>query len=724
MTEPAFTVPNIDKDDMLVRYKQRLASELGEEPVARSDHPQVTSREYQEFRKEMLPTQFTTYEKWARRCGKLFSIKVSPDKQAEFEEAIRIGHLNITPQDIYALALIIPLSLFLVGGGLSIFMGPSMFFAFFSMLAAGAAYMYLMHMPFFLANTWRLKASNQMVLCVFYIVTYMRHTSNLELAIAFAADHVGPPLSLDLKKVLWDVETEKYDTVRDSLEAYLATWRKHNMEFIESLHLIESSLFEPNEARRQELLDKSLDVILQQTYEKMLRYAHDLKSPITTLHMLGIILPILGLVILPLIVSFMETVKWYHLMMLYNITLPIAVFYIGKNILSSRPTGYGDTDIAELNPELKKFQNIRISLGNNELSIHPAVVSATVGVILFLIAMTPLILHFIAPAFDIEIRPGIKVLDYRKGTKDSTLILGPYGIAASLISLLVPLAWAYGFGLYARLRSANIVKIREKSQRLEQEFASALFQLGNRLGDGVPAEAAFEKVANVMEETVSGQFFSLVSSNIRRQGMGLHDAIFHPKLGALRYFPSSIIDSSMRVLTESVRKGPKVASGALTNVSRYIKEIHIVNERLKDLMAEIISDMKSQISMLTPAIAGIVIGITSMITTIIGALSTQLMDVQNGEVASKIGGITELFGDGIPTFYFQIVVGTYLFQLIYILTVMTNGIENGADALGERYALGRNLIRSTLIYCGVSATVMLLFNMIAMQILSTTLSGT
>ena len=62
--------------------------------------------------------------------------------------------------------------------------------------------------------------------------------------------------------------------------------------------------------------------MLDETYEKMLHYAHNLKGPITTLHMMGVILPILGLVILPLVVSFMSEVKWYHLFMLYNVALP------------------------------------------------------------------------------------------------------------------------------------------------------------------------------------------------------------------------------------------------------------------------------------------------------------------------------------------------------------------------------------------------------------------
>ena len=116
------------------------------------------------------------------------------------------------------------------------------------------------------------------------------------------------------------------------------------MEFVEAMHLIEASLYEGSEDRRVDLLEKSLELILEETYEKMLHYAQNLKSPITMLHMLGIILPILGLVILPLVVSFVEVIQWYHLAALYNIVLPVVVYYMGKNILSKRPTGYGQGD--------------------------------------------------------------------------------------------------------------------------------------------------------------------------------------------------------------------------------------------------------------------------------------------------------------------------------------------------------------------------------------------
>ncbi len=723
----------IDKQKLLSLkeiYKQHLERELG---AKIEDQPtKVTSKEYQEFKSEYLPKPLNFYEKLCNLSERVLKIKPDQKKAEILQESINIAHLNITPAGAVSFSFLIPMVGAVFGSLFAFLVFNSTFFVL--LFAIGALLMIrpVGKMPEFIANNWRLKASNQMVLCIFYVVTYMRHTSNLEKAIEFASQHLAPPLSLDLKKILWDVETEKYSSVKESLDIYLETWKKWNIEFIEAFHLVESSLYEGDEARRLSALDKSLDVILEETYEKMLHYAHNLQTPITMLHMLGIILPILGLVILPLVVSFMENVRWYHLAVIYNLILTVVVYYLGKNILSRRPTGYGDTDISEENPELKKYKNILIRLGKQEFQMTPMVISVFVGVSLFLIGLSPLILH--AAGFtdfgfggeDITTVCGQKYcfLEYRTSATTGEEI-GPYGLGAALASLFIPLSFGIAIGLYYRLRSKNIIKIREKAKQLELEFASALFQLGNRLGDNIPVEIAVEKVADVMQGTISGNFFQLVSMNIRRLGMSAEKAIFDPLHGALVAFPSNLIESSMKVLTQAIKKGPLIAAQALTNVSRYIKEIHKVNERLKDLMADIISSMKSQIKFLTPAIAGVVIGITSMITAILGKLSTNLKnfgEFQDQSQASALGGITQLFSDGVPTYYFQLIVGVYVVQITFILTVIANGIENGSDKLSEKYQLGNNLIRSTILYAFISGAVMLLFNIIAGKILTATLS--
>ena len=709
----------IRKRDLVEKYKQKLKSELGLSALGPSE--KTFTREYKHFKKDAMPRHMTYYEKACNFCAKILKIKVKPEKAEKIQESINICHLSITPAGVISVSYLLPLTVMIIGVLLSLFLG-SLFYSFIFVALGFALIAVLSRMPAYLANNWRMKASNQMVLCVFYVVTYMRHTSNLENAIEFASEHLAPPLSLDLRKVLWDVQAGVYESVKESLDRYLETWKKWNNEFVESFHLIEGSLYETSEERRIGLLDKSLDVILTETYEKMLHYAQNLKSPITMLHMMGVILPILGLVILPLIVSFMETIRWWHIATVYNIILPLVVYYFGKNILSKRPTGYGDIDVSDINPELKKYKNILIRIGRTELKIQPIFICILIGGALFAVGLVPILLHMLnpSPAFDIGLPFGIKLLEYRESSTIAGKIVGPYGLGAAVISLFFPLALAFSIGLYYRLRTKNIIKIRDKTKKLEDEFASALFQLGNRLGDGLPAEIAFQKVANVMGDTTSGRFFRLVSTNISKLGMSVKDALFNPKTGALVYFPSNVIQSSMQVLIQSIKKGPVIAAQALMNIARYIKEIHKVNERLKDLMADVISDMKSQIHFLTPMISGVVIGITSMITYILGALSGNIKNLGASEVGGTITQIASLFGDGIPTYYFQAVIGIYVFQIVFLLTILANGIENGADKLSEKYSLGKNLINSTTLYCLIALAVMLIFNLIASKIVTVT----
>ncbi len=743
-------VTNKELEEFEKKYKDKIKSEFENYKNSNTDADKTHSRQYQEFRKQWIPKQLNFYEKACNFSEKIF--KIAPDKKEaeKIQEAIETCHINVTPTGVKSFSFLAPLTLVVVVAFLSFVLpvifdpngetGAEMFFILFSLVMGGIIIIPLGKLPEFIANNWRMKASNQMVLCVFYMVTYMRHTSNLENAIDFAAEHLPPPLSLDLKKIMWNVETEKYSSVKESLDAYLEGWKKYNMEFIESVHLIESSLYEGSESRRLDSLEKSLKVILDETYEKMLHYAHDLQSPLTMLNMLGIVLPILGLVILPLVVSFMSEVKWYHIFSLYNVALPIGVYYLGKVILSSRPTGYGESDISENNPEMKKHKNTILKIGEFELKFPPVIIAFFIFIILFMIGISPLLFHMVAPKFDViitnqgEIKAINTMIDkdakfyligYRYVNDQTGDTLGPFGLGAAILSLFIPLSFGLGIGSYYKLRSKNVMKIRTQSKKLEQEFASALFQLGNRLGDGLPAEIAFSKVSGIMEGTTSGKFFELVSINITKLGMNVEEAIFDSKQGAIIYYPSNLIESSMKVLIESSKKGPLVASQALINVSEYIKQIHRVDERLKDLMADTISSMKSQISFLTPAIAGIVMGITSMITTILGNLSDQMKNMDAATAgggslggASGMGGFgADFFGVGIPSFYFQLIVGIYVVQIVFILTILVNGIQNGSDPMNERYMLGNNLIASTVLYVIIALIVTLVFNMIAGVIL-------
>ncbi len=739
---------DIDKK-LYEKFRVKIENELKNDfsPETQDLKP-ITSRQYDKFRESFLPKNLSYYEKFCNFSEKVFKITPDPKKAEKIQEDLNTCHLNCTPTGVSSFAILGPM-IFIIVSSIVGYMFPyvvdgsnegSMFFLVFSVIVGMILMIPLHKYPNFLATTWRMKASNQMVLSIFYVATFMRHSSNLELAIDFAAEHLTPPLSLDLKKVIWDVETQKYSSIKESLDFYLEKWKNYNREYIESMHLIESSLYETSESRRVGALDKSLEVILEETEEKMMHFAHNLKTPLDTLNMLGVVLPVLGLVILPLMVSFMPEVKWYHIAAVYNIALPAAVYFLGKSILATRPSGYGQVDLTT-SRNYKKYTNIIIKVGSKELRFSPLYISIAVFSILFFIGIFPLLLHAVAPDFDLVIispSGGTPVLTTLSNVDDPSIILhsflgyrfngaktkkiGPFGLGATLMSLFIPLSFGLALGLYYKFKSAKVIKIREKTKQLEDEFASALFQLGSRLGDGLPLELAFGKVSEVMKGTVTGKFFSLVSLNIRKLGMSVEQAIFDRKMGAINFFPSDLIETSMKILIESSKKGSMIASQALISVSTYVKQMHRVDERLKDLMADVVSSMKAQVKFLTPVIAGVVIGITSMITTILGSLTIQMESLEGIGTDATTGGfqaagLLSMFSAGVPTYFFQVIVGLYVVQIVVILTIISNGIMNGTDKLNEKFLLGKNLISSPLLYCLIGGAVILIFNLIAGSIL-------
>ncbi|MCR4285043.1 MAG: hypothetical protein NUV97_03300, partial [archaeon] len=319
-------------------------------------------------------------------------------------------------------------------------------FIFLGLITSLFLFYYTYSMPQRLANSWRLKASSQMVPAILYLVVYMKHTSNLERAIEFAAKNLSPPLSLDFRKVFYDVEIGKFSTIKQSLDHYLETWRDYASEFIESFHLIESSLFEPTEIRRIQILEKALQVILDGVYEKMLKYSREIRSPLTNIYMLGIILPTLGLALLPLASTLLGgLIQWYHIFIIFNVLIPFSVFYMTSEVLLKRPGGYGESSVLELNPDYAKYK-----------SKAPWAIAFLIAFPILLIGLMPFILQigFLTTPLGLQsdytfqelglpFLQDQKVFDFKTLPDGSTV--GPFGALGVLLSLLIPLSIAFFF---------------------------------------------------------------------------------------------------------------------------------------------------------------------------------------------------------------------------------------------------------------------------------------
>ena len=702
-------------DDILKKYERELERGLDYDP-GNPDRVNFT-QEYVQFKQEAFKP-LSRYEKAAKISGSIIKVKPSAKDAAKFRKALETIHSELKPEEAASLAI----NMFILALVLSVFAFAA-FYVFtgtfaFMYLVLGIAfsaflYYWLYTFPMMEAKKWQLKASSQLIQALLFIVIYMKHTPNLERAVKFTSEHLQAPLSLDFKKIFWDVEVGKYPTVRDSIDAYLERWRESNLEFAEAMPLIESSLYEPVESKRVATLEKSLSVMLEGVQEKMLTYSHSIKAPLTNVYMLGIVLPTLALALLPLASALLGgLMTWQHVIIMFNVIIPFFVYYLTSQILLSRPTGYGEPELLEAHPRYAEYK-----------SSTPTWIAFFIALPFFVLGILPLLM--LSPALSSAIGLHDFTLPFIGSFFDFKDVggkqIGPFGVGATLLSLFIPLSLGLFFAVNYGMRTKNLIKTRQETKKLEDEFSSALFQLGNRLAAGVPAEMAFGRVAEVLRGTPTGRFFMMVNNNIQN-GASVQEAIFGRQRGAITFYPSSLIKTSMFILVEGVKKSLKIASESVMSISEHAKNIHKIEERLKDLVADVVVSMKSNVSFLAPVLGGIVVGLAVMITLIINQLSTLLTGLESGgaEGLGGAAGIVTLFEieKMIPPYFLQIAIGLYLIQIIFILSATVVVIENGSDKLTEKNEISKALYRGMFFYLIVAFITIVVLSLLASLVMN------
>ncbi len=694
-------------EEILAQYSKKIEGQIN----TTESYPSKDSRSYLRF-KEDSKKNLTNYERWCNTLGNIIKLAPSKKDEAKIKKDIETSHMNIEPWQAITLSVVAFVGVFFLGlifSLLYMFLGkegtsfPLLFFILVLIFSLFLFY-YLNNYPSRYASKWRLKASSQMVPAILYVVVYMRHTPNLEKAIAFASEHLPQPLSLDFKKIFYNVEVGKFSTIKESLDDYLEVWRDYSNEFIEAFHLIESSLYEPDRVRRITILEKSIQVVLDGVYDKMLKFTHNVKAPLTNVYMLAVMLPILGIALIPLASAMVQgMIKWTHVFMLYTLIIPFLAFFMLDKILSLRPGGHGETTFLEKNPLYKQYK-----------SNAPFVYALLIVLPLIVLSLLPLIFQYTPLPELLGLQKDYSLaelgIDFFEGADQIMLfdfkksdggVSGPFGAVALFLSLFFPLGVALFFSIAYNDKARALIDDRKKTNQLEKEFNNTLFQLGNRLGDGTPPELVFGKIADSSKGLVSGEFFRKVNYNIRQMGMSVEKAIFDSRRGVILFYPSDLIATSMKVLVESSKKGLQIAAVSLMSISDYVKNIQKITERLKDILAEILSEMKSNMTFLAPLLSGIVVGLALMITTILNVLQT-FMDTAgvDSSLSSQITNILEMFDVVymIPPYFLQIAIGIYLIEVIFILTGTLVSVDSGEDELEKINKTGQNLKKGIVFY--------------------------
>jgi hypothetical protein len=618
--------------------------------------------DYYQFLKEVRKEPTTLYEKLCAGAERIVKIKPDAKTKEKLENEIMTAYLNVTPEGVLSLASLSLLAFLVLS--LSFLLLGFMNFGIFLLFAGILIFFYLYNYPAMLSRSIEVKMGSDVVLAILYMVIYMRTSPNLEGAIKFAAENLSGPLAWDLKKLLWDLEVGKYPSLQIALASYLTKWKDKNKDFVEAMYLLKAATGESKQ-RQLMLLDEAMNIILNGTREKMKHYAQMLRLPVMLVHAMGVLLPVIGLVMFPIVVIFMaDIIKPIFLFIGYDIILPLFLFWYMSHILRTKPATFSQPDLSEVKgiPPIGK-----VKLFGRNISILP---------ISFLISFPFITFGFVGFGKEIGIAVAHSVM----------IILG--------ISLAII--------IYCWLDSYRKIKVRNDIERIEDEFSEALFQLGNQIAGGRPIETAIDNARENLRNLKISDLLLHASINMKKLGMTFEQALFDREVGAIWYYPSRLIRSVFQVIIESSKKSVQVASLTMLTISRYLKGVHDVKEEISDILGETLTSMKFLAMFLAPLIAGVVVTMAIIIIQILFSLSMQISGItaQAGSVQALLLFGWSQGGKGIPIApeLFQLIVGIYMIETALLLSFFINRLEYGEDAIGLRDTIAKILFFATFIY--------------------------
>lgn len=627
------------------------------------------SKEYQEFLKgESEVRELSFYEKLCSISEKILPIEPWKTLSDGYYDSIKFSHLKVSPKGAFSLAVLAAiLSIVLPSIMLVLVGGFSLTTVVLVVVMAAVAFYYLYDYPSHFAVMFRIKASSEMILAIVYMTISMRISPNIENAVKFAAENLTGPLSEDLQQLLWDIYLRKYDSAASALDTFIDKWKRENKEFAESMYIIKTSTIEST-VRREQVLDEAVSVILKGTRSRMKDYAQELKTPVMVINALGILLPIIGLVFLPMLAIFMpDTVQPAFIAIGYNIILPLFVYWVMKTYLDKRPFGFHQPDI----------------------SSHPKFVSEKKW-------LYPLVGVGVALPF---------VIIGALGIMSSTEI---FSFEQLMYSLLMSVGVCLGIVAYSIFSVIKKKKIREEVINIEDEFAEVLFQLGNQITRGIPLEKTLKNISPQIKNLKISSFFDKILYNIETFGMTLDQAVFDKDVGAIREYPSRMVNAIMHAVVKISTRGMSTASKAMITISNYLKDSKEVEEYLKEMLGEVTSTMSMQAILLSPLSSGIVVSLAAMMMRMIVMLGGMVQDLYGDLSGYSALSSATLFttllnlDQMIPVHIFQLIVGIYMIEVVGMIAIFISIIENGDENLLKRLNLGKMLMLAISIYAVIT----------------------
>ncbi len=680
----------------------------------------ISYKRFKEEEKELF--KLNIFEKLCKFSYKFLKTKIPKFIKNILDNPIYMSSLKVNPNEIFSLLissfsasflLLLPLLFILeFPTNILLILGFPAFIAY-----------NILTYPLLYSDMIRIKAGNETVDIILYMVIYLSLSPVFEKAVQFAAINCYGPLGKDFKKVMWDVEMGNYTTVKGAIGVYSKKWTIWNDEFVTSLITLQTVGITSSQERRREILEESLDRTLSSNYKKMKEYARNLKIPSTMLLSFGIMLPLMGLIMFPLVSIFLtQSVNPLYLGVGYVIVLPAFLWWYLNRLISRRPSAFSHS---EKSGGVKP--NEYIDLPKLKLKIPIKLTAILIGLIITL----PGIVYCTGLYFDYSYYHTMYPPDEIK-EEWKNYCLSRYGADVILGDIFQVMFVVWGIAVavifYCYFRSRKKYELEELIRKTEEDFEVGLFELQSALMQDVPIELAIPNVLEKYERMNKKSapmyvFFDKIYTSITQLSMTFKQALFNKKTGVLREFPSLLIKNIMKIISSALSKGPIIISNAARNIVNCLKRTREIENMIKDLLEDTISNLKTQTTFIAPLISGIVASVGILLVQLLQSISVALTKVEKmysfgtnvGESTLSTLSLIKL-EEVMPPTILELIVGIYLIECVIIMCIFLVGVQHGFDEVSRDYTIARNLIIAVVFFSIIFFIMVLIFQPIIVKV--------
>ena len=540
-----------------------------------------------------------------------------------------------------------------------------------------------------------------------YMISSMRLVPNMEKAIEFTATHGRGKIADDMKKLVWDVQIGKYNSIEEGLDELAYKWGKYNDDFKQALMIIRSSGLESDDAKRNALLEKAAADVVEGSKEKMDVFARALAQPTVYLYYFGVLLPLMLAIVLPIGATMVKGFIFARpeiLALIYIVGLPIGLYALGTMILGSRPPTYVAPDIPEDFPGLPPKGTFK--LGGVTLPLVPTAICVFLGIIALGFFADQIMFVFPIPSFENKTEILAKTLHVITPLGDvDAFFVGPFSLLSIICGIAISIS-VYLFGKYSERK-----KIQDDIRYMEREFKDAIYVLASRLGENRPMEEALRHaVAFLPNSKIGKRVFQKILDNVTTLGMTLDEAVFNTTFGALRDLPSNTIESGMRITIDSVRLGVNVAAKSLIGLALQLRNAEKIDNNLKELLSGVTQMLKTMGTFIAPIVLGVVTSLQGVITnSVAGNCASTAAEEATPAASSGFGGggMANAFCSGdasskVEPSVFMMIMGFYVIEVVILLTYFNSQVEDSNNRLHTYIEISKALPIAAVIFCAVA----------------------